>query len=276
MKTAKKIASILPWALAGIAIIAAVVIFVYADRAEIDYDTEAKIPELQESNAALQSTVDELQINVDILQSNVDSLRDELDSKYANDGLRWEMEFKAEQLEWLIDAMPTKNSNAIDIMAKYLFDKGRELIEYMGDAEFRAHNFVEPEVEVTKNGYTYSKCDISYSDAERFYSQIFTGNALKNFMSIRFTEVDGDLYAIPGGGSSGYGIINVKLTRASEKEDEIKYNISYAHTFNGGFEDAGTCSMTIKLVNGVWKISEIDYMEGYWLSEELYWKARTE
>ena len=283
MKAMKKIGSILPWVLAVIAIIAAVVIFVYADRAEIDHETEKKIAELQESNAALQSIVDEKQSNVDSLQSNVDSLKstveslqEKLDSKYSDDEQRWEMEFKAKELEELIDAMPSKDPNAIDIMAKYLFDIGRSLIKYMGDAEFSAHNFVEPEVKVTKNGYTYSKCDISYSDAEGFYSQIFTGNALKNFMSIRFTDVDGDLYAIPGGGSSGYGIINVKLTRVYEKEDEIKYKISYAHTFNGGHEDAGTCSMTIKLVNGVWKISEIDYMEGYWQSEELYWKSRTE
>ena len=283
MKAMKKIGSILPWVLAVIAIIAAVVIFVYADRAEIDHETEKKIAELQESNAALQSIVDEKQSNVDSLQSNVDSLKstveslqEKLDSKYSDDEQRWEMEFKAKELEELIDAMPSKDPNAIDIMAKYLFDIGRSLIEYMGDAEFRAHNFVEPEVKVTKNGYTYSKCDISYSGAEGFYSQIFTGNALKNFMSIRFTDIDGDLYAIPGGGSSGHGVKNINLTRVSETKDEIKYKISYAYTLNGGYEDARTCTMTIKLVNGSYRISEIDYMEHYWLNEELYWKARTE
>lgn len=276
MKAMKKILSALPWVLAIIAIIAAVAVFVYADRAVIDYDTEVKVAELQKSNTDMQSTVDSLKSNIDSLQSTVKSLQEELDSKYSNDGQRWEMEYKAKRLEQLIDAMPADDPDAIDVMAYYLFDRGRLMIEYMGDAEFRAHNFVEPAVEITKNGFTYSKCDISYSDAEKYYSEVFTGNALKNFMRIRFTEADGDLYAIPGGGSSGFGTENVRLTRIDKTKDEIKYKVSYVHTFNGGFEDAGSCTMSIKLVNGCWRISEIDYMEHYWSYEELYWRPHTE
>lgn len=276
MKVLKKIAVILPWVLAVIAIIAAVMIFVYADRAEIDYDTEAKVAELQENNTALKSKVEGLKGTLDSLQSTVKSLQEEIESKYDSDSLRGEMEYTAEKLEQLIDAMPADKANAVDVIAENLFDIGSGLIDYMGDGEFRAHNFVEPEVEAKKNGYTYSKCEISYADAENFYSEIFTDTALENFMSIRFTDIDGDLYAIPGGGSSGHGVKNIKLTRVSETKDEIKYKISYAYTLNGGYEDARTCTMTIKLVNGSYRISEIDYMEHYWLNKELYWKARTE
>lgn len=265
MKAMKKIISILSWVLSVIAIIAAVAVFVYVGNEKENYNTDAE-----------DAVVAELQENIVSLQSTIDSLRHEFDIKYDDNSKRYQMEYKAEQLEWMIDAMPADNPNAIDIIAYNLFDIGRSLIEYMGDAEFRAHNFVDPEVEVTKNGYTYSKCDISYSDAEKFYSQVFTENALKNFMSIRFTDIDGDLYAIPGGGSSGFGTENIKLTRVGETKDEMKYKVSYVHTFNGGYEHSETCSMTIKSVNGRWRISEIDYIEGYWLSEELYWKARTE
>ena len=261
MKAIKKIVLALPWILSITAIIAAVSLVCYMNLARVNREKE--LTELRTDNVSL--------------QTRIESLREELDSKYnGSSSQQWEMEFKAEELQRLLDSMPSDDPNAIDIMAKELFDVGSNLIEYMGDAEFRAHNFVLPEVEVTKNGYTYSKCDISYSDAEKFYSGVFTGDALKKFMSIRFTDIDGDLYAIPGGGSSGYGIINVKLTRVYETKDEIKYNVSYIHTFNGGFEDSGTCSMTIKLMNGSWKISEMDYMKEYWMSEELYWKNLTE
>lgn len=260
MKAVKKIISALPWILSIAAIIAAVVVAGYTYTVKANNDKE--IAELEANNVSLESTIS--------------SLRGKLDSKLSSDSQNGQMEDKAKELERLIDAMPDDDPNAVDIIAKNLFDIGSDLIDYMGDAEFWAHNFIEPEIEVTKNGFTYSKCDISYSDAERFYSGIFVEKALEDFMSIRFTDVDGDLYAIPGGGSSGYGMINVKLTRDYETKDEIKYNISYIHTFNGGFEDSGTCSMTIKLVNGGWRISEIDYMEGYWLIEELYWRTHTE
>lgn len=258
----KKIVSILSWTLSIIAIIAAITVFVYVINEKAKYDNE--VAELQESAAALQSTID--------------SLRDKYDIKYDDNKNRYLMEYDAQQLEWLIDAMPD-DPNAMDIIAKKLFDAGSSLIEYMGDAEFRAHNFVEPEVEVTKNGFTYSKCDISYSDAKRLYSEIFTETALENFMRIRFTDVDGDLYAIPGGGSSGFDTEKVKLTRESEKENEIKYSVSLVHSF--GYDEYKkevpvTCSMTIKSVNGSWRISEIDYMEDYWSDEELYWRTRSE
>ena len=275
MKAIKKIASILPWALAVIAVAAAITVFVYVGNgggSRVDYEAVNKATEEKET---YEREVAGLRDEAASLRSKVDGLINEIDSKHSFDGQRWEMELKAKELERMIDAMPDDPS-AVDIIAKNLFDIGRSLIKYMGDAEFRAHKFVEPEVEATKNGYRYFKCDISYSDAERLYSEIFTGTALKNFMSIRFTDVDGDLYAIPGGGSSGFGIEKVKLTRVDEANGEIKYKISYVHTFNGGHEDAGTCTMTIKPVNGTYRISEIDYLDDYWLSKELYWKVPTE
>ena len=248
MKVIKKIILALPWILSITAIIAAVSLVCYMNVARANREKE--LTELRTDNVSL--------------QTRIESLREELDSKYSDDSQQWEMEFKAEELQRLLDSMPTDKPNAIDIIAKELFDIGSNMIVYMGIGEFRAHNFIEPEIEVTKNGFTYSKCDISYSDAINFYSEVFTEKALDDFMSIRFTDVNGDLYAIPGGGSSGFGIINVKLTRVYETEEEIKYDISYIHTFNGGYEAPGTCSMTIKLVNGSYRISEIDYCNHYW------------
>lgn len=262
MKAAKKIAGILPWVFAGIAIIAAVIIFVYADRAEIDYDTEAKVAELQKSNAALQSTVDELQSNVDILQSNVDSLYDEIDSKYSVDGLRGEMKDKAREMGWLIDAMPSDNPNAIDVIAYDLFYRGSGEIRQLRYNGTEFLPFITPHIEAKVGDSTYCKCDMLYSDAVKIYSQIFTGEALEEYMGHMFADIDGYLYAFLGGGGSGAGFGNVELTRVSETKNEIKYKVSYSHNFD--VETFETCTMTIKLVNGSWRISEIDYLADFW------------
>lgn len=262
MKAAKKIAGILPWALAGIAIIAAVVIFVYADRAKIDYDTEAKIPELQESNAALQSTVDELQSNVDILQSKVDSLYGEIDSKYSSDEQLWDMKFKTEEMERLIDAMSSDDPNAIDVIAYDLFEEGSAQIRQLRYYGTEFLPFITPHIEAKVGDSTYCKCDMLYSDAVKIYSQIFTGEALEKYMGHMFADIDGYLYAFLGGGGSGTNFGNVEVTRVSETENEIQYKISYSHNF--GVETFDTCSMTIKLVNGSWRISEIDYIADFW------------
>lgn len=262
MKAVKKIASILPWALAIIAVIAAVTIFVYADRAEIDNVTEAKVAELQESNAGLQSTVDNLQNTVKGLQSTVDRLRDELESKYAYDDLRWEMEDKAEEMERLIDAMPADKPNAIDVIARDLFEAGSGEIRQLRYYGTEFLPFTTPYIEAEVGDSTYCKCDMLYSDAVKIYSQIFTGDALEDYMSHMFADIDGYLYAFHGGGGSGTGFDNVALTRVSETENEIKYKVSYTHNFY--VETIETCSMTIKLVNGSWRISEIDYLAEYW------------
>ena len=276
MKAAKKIAGILPWVFAVIAIIAAVVIFVYADRAQIDYDTEAKVAELQKSNEALQSTVDGLKSTVDSLQRNVNSLQEELDSKYSSDEQLWGIKFKTEEIERLIDAMPDKKPNAIDIIAKNLFDQAAEQIGalWYGGTEFLPYS--SPSVEVKIGHYTYSKCDMLYSDVVKIYSETFTGEALDDYLGHMFADVDGWFYAVKGGGMSGIGIRHIKLTRVSEKENEIKYNVSYDHVYIEGSEYAGSCSMTIKLVNGGWRISEINYIEDYWKNIEDYWLTHDE
>lgn len=265
MKAMKKILSALPWALAVIAIIAAVAVCVYVGNEKIDCNIDN-----------VDAEIAELQQNVADLQSKVDSLQGEIDSKYSGDGQRWEMEFKSEEMKQLIDAMPAEASNAIDIIAKDLFDQatGRIGDLWYGGTEFLP--FTKPSVDVKIGHYTYLKCDMLYSDIVKIYSEIFTGEALDDYLGHRFADVDGHLYAMRGGGMSGIGVKNIKLTRVDETNDEIKYKVSYAHDYNDGDEVAGTCSMTIKLVNGCWRISEIDYIEEYWLQEEEYWLTHSE
>ena len=283
MKALKKTASILPWVLAVTAIIAAVIVFVYADRAQIDSATEAKVAELQESNAGLQSKADDLLTKVVTLKSKtvglqikVKSLQEELDEKYSNDDLRWDMYFTAENMKKLIVSMPSKNPNAIDIIAKNLFDQAAGRIGDLRCGGTESLPFSSPSVEAKIGHYTYSKCDMLYSDIVKIYSEIFTGEALDDCLGHMFADVDGWLYAVPGGGMTGIGIDNIELTRVSEKKNEIKYNVSFAHVFIQGSEYADSCSMTIKLVNGGWRISEIDYIEDYWKSSEEYWLTHDE
>lgn len=279
MKGIKKIIRALPWALSIIAIIAAAAFFVYVSN-ELgngsDNEFEAKkefyeneIAELQEESVSLQSTIDSLQSTkdslkstVDSLQSTIDSLREKLDSKYSEDALRWEMEEKAEEMKRLIDAMPADAPDAIDVIATDLF--------YVGSGEIRQlrYNgteflpFITPYIEIEIGDYTYCKCDMLYSDIVKIYSEIFTGDALEEYLGHMYVDVDGYLYSILGGGGSGTGFGNVSLTRVSETANEIKYNVSYSHNFD--VETFETCTMTIRLVNGSWRISEIDYLADFW------------
>lgn len=278
MKALKKIVSILPWVLTVIAVISAVVIFVYADRAQIDHDTETKVAELQKSNADLQSTVDGLQSNVDSLQGNVDNLQstvnglqEEIDSKYSGDELWWGLQFKAEDMEELIASMPADDANAIDLIAAELFDRAAGRIGYIryNGTEFLPfvnHSSNDPDFEITRGERTYSKCDMLYSDFVKIYSDVFTGEALDDFLNWMFTEKDGYLYAVYGGGMTGIGIENIKLTRISEKGNEIKYGITFDYSCFNSAVNADSCSMTIRLENGVYKVSEIDYLniKDYW------------
>lgn len=98
-----------------------------------------------------------------------------------------------------------------------------------------------------------------YSNVEKEYSEIFTGEALKKVLGKRFAEVDGYLY-VSYGGATGWGVTNIKVSRVSESNNEIEYIVTYndAEIYDSISEEY-SCKMTVKLIDGNYRISATNY-----------------
>lgn len=150
----------------------------------------------------------------------------------------------------------------IDRLVKGLFEDGSDKIRKLEYIEFfDEYNESSPRVEKNVNGKRYIKTDESYENIEKEYAEIFTDEALENVLSKRFLNVDGDLY-ISVGGASGWNITNLELTRTSETNNEIEYVVKYHDVyFNGLSDEIDECKITVKVVDGSYRISSTDYCE---------------
>lgn len=152
----------------------------------------------------------------------------------------------------------TPNSSDNDEKVKELFEKGSAKIRETQYSDYHEYAYSQPSAEKTIIGKTYRKRDVLYADVEKEYAKIFTGEALRKVMAKRFTNVDGYLY-VRDGGATGWNINNIRLTKVSETSDEIKYTVKYNDVDEGENLTEKTCNMTVKLVNGEYRISSTDY-----------------
>lgn len=149
----------------------------------------------------------------------------------------------------------------IDSIAMDLFEKGSQKIREAHYSDYyHKYDIAEPLTEKTIDGVTYQKANALYHNVEEEYSEIFTGEALKKVLGIRFTEIDGCLYILPGG-ASGWDITNIKVSRVSESNNEIEYIVTYnnVEVDDSISKEEYSCKMTIKLVDGKYRISTTDY-----------------
>ena len=248
----------------AILLIVAVVVNV-AMSGYICYDklNDNKVAAEYEANASdMQNKIDDLQSWVDAYRKTISSLQEnaEIDETSETDEPEYTVEEMFSMMGFLIDDF--YDSDIIDALARVLFYRGAFATMKARSAEgFPYVPWAEPSVFETINGLEYEKMDMRYDDIVRIYSTIFTGNALDEFLDIRFADVDGDLYVLYGG-MSGWDIGSAKLTRISESNGEIKYSVSFVSNFgNDEFPNKveDTCNMTIKLVDGGYRISEFDY-----------------
>lgn len=247
--------------LIAILLIVAVVVNV-AMSGYICYDkvNDNKIIAEYEANASdMQKKIDDLQKAVDDVQTDSDENEDEDDSDYYEQLQNLFYETRDELAE-----LYYSDEDIVDIASRILFIKGASEMNGTVASDYPEFQHSEPSVQVMINDFLYDKCDVLYSDVVKKYSKIFTGNALDEFLSIRFADIDGYLYVMQGG-ASGWEVRDVKLTRVSESNGEIKYSVSYVSRF--GFVEPyddieGTCTMTVKLVDNGYRISEFDYLKG--------------
>lgn len=209
-------------------------------------DLQKEIDELQKANIS-DDTDDE-----NISQEDPDEHEKQIEQLYD----------RISDLQEQVDLIYNEDQDIIDTIATILFYRGANATMKAWSAEsFPYVPWAEPSVSITIDGLGYEKMAVPYSDMVEKYSMIFTGNALDEFLSIRFADVDGDLYVLHGG-MSGWSIGSAELTRVSESNGEIKYSVSFASNF-GSVEfpsiEKDTCNMTIKSIDGSYRISEFDY-----------------
>lgn len=156
----------------------------------------------------------------------------------------------------------------IDKIAKDLFEKGSLKIRETQYSDYYEYENKTERVDKEINGNTYLKSNLLYSEIENNYAEIFTGEVLKEILNIRFANVDGYLY-IKCGGASGWGVTNIKVSKISEGNNEINYLIKYNNVNVADIVDLEeqSCNMTIKLVDGNYRISATDYCG---LQEDYY------
>lgn len=159
-----------------------------------------------------------------------------------------------------VEATNKISESKVDEIAKDLFEKGSEKIRETQYNDYFEYERERPIVSTFINDDVYEKRTVLYSDVKKEYSEIFTGDVLENVLSIRFIEIDGYLY-VRAGGATGWDVTNVNLERISETNGEIEYLVTYNNVnIDGGVEEEETCKMTVKLVDGNYRISKTDYL----------------
>lgn len=230
-----------------IVVIIALVCYMYVEKT--NYDEEIK--SLEANNVKMQSTINDLQGKL-VLMDNED------DNKTSNS-------ISVENTTNTIDDTDEddfESDEQIDVIAKELFEMGSEKIRETVYSSYSQYDLVIPSDEVVINKKVYEKRNALYEDVESEYAEIFTGKALEAVLKERFTESDGNLYVIPGSDTE-WNISNVKVERVSDEDaGEIEYKVTYNDVESDGtISEEITCTMKIKLVDGVYRILETDYCE---------------
>jgi len=139
----------------------------------------------------------------------------------------------------------------------YVNEPGREL-----ERDFDDKIEVDFSKDIMINEHPYRITNAKYKQAVDKYSELFTEDALKKFLSKYFYDVDGVLYINSAGGMSGFGIDNVKVTYAGNSNGGYLYNVTFDMIY--GFEEPQHEPMeskfSVKKVENDYRISDIDYL----------------
>lgn len=211
---------------------------------------ESKIVDLQKTIGNLYQ---EIYLGSDDTDNNDNSSEaDGADGKYWEDTA---MEYQEE----LISTYYT-NEDIMDTMARILFKKAVLKISNIRLSDMREYPEAVPGDTTEIEGTTYVKRDAMYADVLEEYSRIFTGDLLDQIINERFVEKDGYLYVSEGDGAGGSGLHDVEVTRVSETDGEITYNVKFNFEApDGSISDYETCTITLKAVGNSYAISATDY-----------------
>lgn len=213
--------------------IAVMVCYIYVYK----HNTNEEIARLEENSNNLQNKVEELQGTIskigNIITPDEKKTTETNNTNNSNSGNN------------------TSNSANVESIAKKLFEEGSEKIRETFYSDFYQYDKTRPIVEFVdkSNGITYYKTDKLYSDVKKEYAKIFTGEALGKILAKRFANIDGYLY-VSAGGATGWDITNIKLSKVSEENNEIKYIVKYCDVLiEDSVSEEKSCNMTIKLEN---------------------------
>lgn len=196
----------------------------------------------------------ELQSQINVLNSTIDKLNNKIDSTSTS----LDTETSPNSNSSVLNNTTTNKEN-VNKIASDLFEKGSKIIREAQYSDYFEYDVVTPNVDKEINGKKYQKRNVLYSDIEKKYSEIFTGEALAKVLKKRFADVDGYLY-ISYGGATGWNITNINVTKVSEENNEIKYIVKYNDiNEDDSLSKEQACNMTIKLINGNYRIISTDY-----------------
>jgi|GEM_PF-7060449 len=169
------------------------------------------------------------------------------------------------------------SSNAVTIddpsqAAKQLFTITSEMIrktissqpcDYLGSTLLKKDIVYRPHVSQTVNSVIYYKTILLYQETiDKYFSSVFTGQALSHFLNGRFLNVDGVLYCNGSGGMTGYDITNLAVTLISQQDGRYTFEATFnivecCDDYVSDYTE--TSQFTIERVGNQWKVSEIDY-----------------
>lgn len=140
-----------------------------------------------------------------------------------------------------------------------MFEEGSLKIRETQYTDYPDYDVSKPLAEKKINNENYRKRNVKYMDVVKEYSKIFTGDALNKLLNKRFAEVDGYLY-VSDGGATGWNIANVSVSRIGQPNDEIRYSVKYNDVLIGdSYSEQKTCEMTLKYVDGDYRILSTNY-----------------
>ena len=104
------------------------------------------------------------------------------------------------------------------------------------------------------NDAPYAKTSLAYADADAYYGSVFTDEALRQVMSIRYADIDGVLYCSTSGGKTGSGFDFISLAETGENTYE-------GICRNASTGESSSIHFTVKAVGSEYRISDIDYID---------------
>lgn len=115
-------------------------------------------------------------------------------------------------------------------------------------------------------GTYYEKTNSTYAEIESKYSEMFTGEALRDVMKSQFYNKNGMLYVLPrAGGMTPWEFVDIKVEKVKEDNEEFIYNaickVSYSDDPAGKEPEEEKCQFKLKSVDGKYKISNYYNLE---------------
>ena len=161
------------------------------------------------------------------------------------------------------DASNNKDNNYLDDeAAKELYEKA--MLAIRDSYKYYEYDSNSAGMELIEGAY-YEKTKSTYAEVELKYSEMFTGEALRNVMNEYFYNKDGMLYVVSRAGGIPWEFTDLRVEKIKEDNEELIYNaickVSYSDDPVDKEPEEEICQFKLKSVDGKYKISDYYNLE---------------